>query len=380
MQERCMDSYSTTFNSYPAMLGYHQELTRDSRWVQCPINELKVEPLDRGSEAHFRHDWFAEGTSALAIEDTVDNLGLSMRINEELFPVRATAWKGLLDRAKINGTALPKLPRNELAGVLNACLHLFQSEALLLIRDEKVSAVHSGDQVDYSILPIDELLEGLQENLDKRFPGNEFECGYSDHAIVGASWRLPKQKEDLLDVYAKMLKAHGKDKQAEKLVPGIQFISSDTGVASAKVSALLMGGDNPIHIGSCVAVDHRHQNTVADFELKLDELFAQFGDNIKKLQKLLEIPLRYPVNAMTRICKQLVLPKKAADEAIARFEMTYGDGCATAHDVFMALQEIPFLLKVNGVPETKRLCVEENLAKVLSFNWSDYDLARSVDY
>ena len=94
----------------------------------------------------------------------------------------------------------------------------------------------------------------------------------------------------------------------------------------------------------------------------------------------MEIPLRYPVNAMTRICKQLVLPKKAADEAIARFEMTYGDGCATAHDVFMALQEIPFLLKVNGVPETKRLGVEENLAKVLSFNWSDYDLARSVDY
>ena len=43
MQERCMDSYSTTFNSYLAMLGYHQELTRDSRWVQCPINELKVE-------------------------------------------------------------------------------------------------------------------------------------------------------------------------------------------------------------------------------------------------------------------------------------------------------------------------------------------------
>ena len=113
-----------------------------------------------------------------------------MRINEELFPVRATAWKGLLDRAKINGTALPKLPRNELVGVLNACLHLFQSEALLLIRDEKVSAVHSGDEVDYSILPIDELLEGLQENLDKRFPGNEFECGYSDHAtnMPSAVW------------------------------------------------------------------------------------------------------------------------------------------------------------------------------------------------
>ena len=380
MQNRCMDSYNTTFNSYPAMLGYHRELTRESKWVQCPVNELGVEPLDRGSEASFRPDWFAEGTSAVAVEDTVQNLGLSMRINGELYPLRSTAWKGLLDRAKVNGTALPKLPRNELAGVLNSCLHLFGTDALLLIRDEKISAVHSGDETDYSVLPIDELLESLQENLDKRFPGNRFERGYSDHALTGASWQLPDQKEDLLGTYAKVLKAHGKESQADKLIPGVRFVTSDTGVASAKVSALLMGGDNPIHIGSCVAVDNRHQKTVSDFDAKLDQLFAQFGDNIQKLQKLLEIPLRYPVNAMTRICKQLVLPKKAADEAIAGFELIYGEGCATAHDVFMALQEIPFLLKVNGVPETKRLTVEENIAKVLNFRWSDYDLARSVDY
>lgn len=380
MQNRCMDSYNTTFNSYPAMLDYHQELARDSRWVQCPVNELGVEPLDLGSEASFRQDWFAEGTSALAIEDTVKNLGLSMRVNGELYPLRMTAWPSLLGRAKINGTALPKLSRKALAETLNACLHLYHSDALLLIRDEKISAVHSGDEVDYSVLPIDELLESLQANLDERFPGNQFEYGYSDHSLAGASWKLPDQKNDLLGTYAKTLKAHGKEKQADKLIPGIRFVTSDTGVASAKVSALLMGGDNPIHIGSCVAVDHRHQKKVSDFGEKLDQLFAQFGDNIQKLQKLLEIPLRYPVNAMTRICKQLVLPKKAADEAITMFEQTYGDGCATAHDVFMALQEIPFLLKVNGVPESKRLTVEENIAKVLSFRWSDYDLSRSVDY
>lgn len=91
---------------------------------------------------------------------------------------------------------------------------------------------------------------------------------------------------------------------------------------------------HPIHIGSCIAVEHRHQKNISDFDTALDQLFAQFGDSVEKLQKLLEIELEYPVNAMTRICKKLSLPKKAALEAIAMFEMSYGGGTATAHGCF----------------------------------------------
>ena len=188
------------------------------------------------------------------------------------------------------------------------------------------------------------------------------------------------QKDDLLGSYTKLLASKGKSYMANKLVPGIRFVTSDTGVASAKVSALLMGGQYPIHIGSCIAVDHRHQSKVADFTSALDQLFAQFGDSIAKLKKLTEITLSYPVNAMTRICKKLSMPKKAALEAIQMFEMSYGGGPSTAHDVFMAMQEIPFLLKSENTPESKLLLVEENLARTLSFNWNEYDLAKAVNY
>ena len=64
---------------------------------------------------------FAAGTSQEAVEDTAENLGLAMRVNGELYPVRLTAYKSLLDRAKIGGTALPKLSREVLAEVLNKC-------------------------------------------------------------------------------------------------------------------------------------------------------------------------------------------------------------------------------------------------------------------
>lgn len=173
-----------------------------------------------------------------------------------------------------------------------------------------------------------ELLTALKVKLDVRFSGNEFESGYCDHAMVSAAWTMPDQKEDLLGAYTKLLDSQGKSAMASKLTPGVRFMSSDTGVASAKVSALLVSGKRSIHIGGCIAVDHRHQSKVSDFDAALDQLFAQFGDSIAKLQKLLEVHLDYPINAMTRVCKKLSLPKKAAVEAIAMYEMAYGGGPA----------------------------------------------------
>ena len=377
---QCQDGFYTTFGSYPMMRDYHEKQSKDSQWVRCKVNELQIEPLDANSPLYSCSLPMAPGVTRDAVDDTAENLGLAMDIDGAVYPIRTTAYKSLLDRAKIGGTVLPKLSRKVLSDVLNECLKLYPSDALILIRDEKVSAVHSGDAVDYSVLPIDELLLTLQNTLDARFPGNEFKCGYSDHSLTSASWTMPNQKDDLVGNYAKHLDSIGKSYLAKNLVPGIRFMTSDTGVASAKVSALLMGGQYPIHIGSCIAVDHRHQSKVEDFTKALDQLFAQFGDSIAKLQKLTEITLTYPVNAMTRIFKKLSMPKHAALGAIQMFEMSYGGGPATAHDVFMAMQEIMFLLKTENAPESKLLFIEENLARTLTFDWEQYDLAKAVSY
>jgi len=380
MLDKSQDSYFTTFGTYEEMLDYHEEQAKSSIWHRCQVNRLEVEPLDKTSPLYGSLSNFAPGITQQAVDDTAENLGLAMRVDGLCYPVRDTAYKSLLDRAKITGTSLAKLSRDVLANVLNACLNLYSAEALVLIRDEKVCAVHSGDSVDYSILPIDELLRTLKAKLDARFAGNRFEQGFCDHSIVGASWTMPGQKEDLLGTYLKTLAATGKGTMASKLMPGIRFITSDTGIASAKVSALLVGGQHPIHIGGCIAVDHRHKTKISDFDSALDQLFAQFGDSIAKLQALMEINLDYPVNAMTRVCKKLSLPKKAAVEAISMFEMAYGDSPATAHDVFLALQEIPFILKTQNTPEHKMLETEENMARALTLKWSDFDLAKAVSY
>lgn len=380
MVKQCLDSYSIQFSDFPAMLDHHEKTRKASLWERAEIHDLHVEALDKASPLYGNTSSFAPGVSMDAIEDTTENLGLAIQVGGQFFPLRSTAYKGLLDRARINGTALPKLSRPKLADVLNSCLALHKDSALLLIRDEKVSAAHSGDGRDYSVLEIDQLLDGLRRKVDERFPGNVFAGGYTDHAITSASWTFPAQKEDLLSAYEKLLKAEGKKAIADKLMPGIRFATSDTGVASAKVSALLMGLQYPIHIGGMISVDHKKQSKVEDFVDSLDMLFAQFGDSVARLAKLLSVHLDYPVNAMTAVCKKLSMPKKAAVEAIAMFEAANGDRPATAHDVFMAMQEIPFNLKINGAPESKLLVLQETMARALTLRWSDYDLARKVDY
>ena len=380
MVKSCCDSYHTQFSAFPDMLSYHEKIRTDSRWERTEVKNLEEAALDKASPLFNDTTSFDSSVSRDAIEDTAENLKLAIKVKDKFFPLRDTAYKSLLDRAKVGGSALPKLPREKLAELINSCLALHKDSALLLVRDEKVSAAHSGDTRDYSVLEIDQLLDGLQSKMDERFPGNQFSGGYVDHSITSASWTLPDQKTELLDTYTKLLAAEGKTAMAAKLMPGIRFSTSDTGVASAKVSALLVGLQYPIHIGGMISVEHRRQSKVPDFVESLDMLFAQFGDSVARLSGLLSIHLDHPVNAMTAICKRLALPKKAAMEAIDMFEMAIGEDSATAHDVFVAMQEIPFILKTQGTPESKLLALQENMARALTLKWRDYDYAREVKW
>jgi len=377
--QKCHDSYRTTFTDFETMLSYHKSQSTNSIWERTEVKNLLVAPLDKTSSLYGDLSQFAPGVSEDAVRDTADNLGLAIKL-DHYYPLRDTSFKSLTDRAKISGSALPKLNKSDLANVLNSCLKLHSASALLLFRDEKIAAAHSGDEKDYSVLEINRLLESISDKLTERFPGYRFDSGYTDHSMTSASWSLPDQREELLGTYKKVLESHGKTAMAAKIIPGIRFCTSDTGTASAKTAALLLGLAYPIHIGKMLAVEHRGQVKVEDFSQNLDMMFSQFGDVISMLEKLTAVYLDYPVNAMTAVCKKLSMPKKAALEAVAMFEGSLGNTAVTAHDVFMAMQEIIFILRTEGTPESKLLFTEENLARALTLRWNDFDYAKAVSY
>ncbi len=376
---QCKDSFLTQFSSFDEMYDFHTDLAASTSWLYVPLASLAFFPLSEDTDLTGLSLPFHPDVSEEAISDTMDNTKLAVSIENYLWPVRDTAYKTILDRARVNGNSLPKISKELLSGILTNCCQLYRENALVLVRDQKVAAIHGGGENDYSVLPVDRLLRTLQDSIDSRFPGNTFLNGYSDHALTSAKWSMPEQTEELLGTYLSRLSATGDSLLAEKLTPGITFTTSDTGVSGAKVSAYLCGKRMSVNIGSCIQVDHRSKRTVEDFRVALDGLFVKFGDAVGKLMKLMDIRLDYPVNAMTRVCKTLKMPTKAACEAVAMFEMATGSGPATAHEVYMAMQEILFLCRVGGMPENKLLTVSENLSRALTIKWNDYDLAKGVN-
>ena len=132
MLQPCQDNYSTTFASYEGMRRYHEKESLESRWHRCRVNELHIEPLDKASPLYGTPSAFAAGISAESVEDTAENLGLAMRVDGSYYPVRSTAYKSLLDRAKISGSALPKLSRQRLASFFPIFLKRFFCSPLLI--------------------------------------------------------------------------------------------------------------------------------------------------------------------------------------------------------------------------------------------------------
>lgn len=375
MSQHYNEDFIKTFRTPEDMERFHEDLDANTEWRRVPIPQLNVSPLDSASPLLDTPEAFADGISVEAIEDTADNLALAVQIEGEYFPLALSAAPGLNERAKIHGSVLSKLRRSTLANTLNECLRVHKkSKALVLVRNEKVFAVHSGDESDYAIMPISDLLAVMTKKLDERFPGNRFMGGYSSHTMTRATWELSWQKDELLGAYIDRLKEIDKTILARDLMPAIRFSTSDTGDSSVKASAVLLGLSAPLPIGDVVAVEHRHGKTIRHFEDALDEIFAQYIKSMERMEILTHITLRYPVNALVEMCRKLKLPKKASAEAIQKFEFETDGLPATVHDAFLSMQEIIFNLQNAGAKSSAVLRAEEMIARALYMDWSEYDL------
>lgn len=292
-----------------------------------------------------------------------------------LYPLRETAWKGLLDRARVSGNSLTRIDSELLADLLTQCTQVYKNDVRFLIRDEMITAVVSGDETDYKVLPIYDLFLAVEEELNKRFSGFKFERGYTDYTYTSLSWSLPGQRDEIIGNYIKHLLVNGWRKHmTDKIMPGVMFQSSDTGVSSVKISTFLQtGAKSYIRIGSAISMDHRNNSSIEEFKKRLEGMFGKMQETVEDLNKLLDIKIKYPVSTMQNVCDFLKVPKKPAAEAINMYQVTIGDQPDTAHGIFMAMQEILYNMKVNNTSMGKILQIEEDITRCIKLNWSKYD-------
>ena len=181
------DGFSASFQGQQECLRFLREREENASWHSLPTKEVRFEAIDEGSASgRVLYDWYRLQGKEGVILDTMENTRLLLKMKDQVYPVRSCAIATILSRARISGHALSKVKKDVLARILNYCVSVASGNALLRLSDEKISAMHGGDESEYAILAMPQLFEAITEQLDHDFTSYHFMGGHYEHAMVTA--------------------------------------------------------------------------------------------------------------------------------------------------------------------------------------------------
>ncbi|MCL2775833.1 MAG: transposase [Oscillospiraceae bacterium] len=376
------DDYSKTFADQNEFLEFLQERENHSAWERYEAKELEFCAMNDADYMFSAED--------NVYTNTYKNTGMFLKVSggEDYYPVRTCAFKSIYDRARISGSALSKVGKPALAQILNYCIKTANGTALLRHSEDKISAVHGGDESDYSPLPMPELFRMTADYLDVTFPGYTedgqdlpgytFVSGFYDHSMTTALWDLAKQ-DRLLETYREALLNHGMTVKPMK--PALRLASSDVGISGANLFPMLMYDGSrsnterrSVTLGNPLRLEHKDRATLGNFRDRLKMIFSQYARAISGLTHLLDIEIRNPVNCMLCVMKNIGMTKKLAFEAVDLFKAQYGEEPCTAHNIYFGISKAAFIVQCDGADGSKIMQVEEKIARVLTVRWHDCDI------
>lgn len=161
------DNFSRSFGEQQECLQFLREREENASWHSIPTKEVRFEAIDESSTSgKVLCDWYRLMGKEGILQDTMANTQLLLRAEDALYPVRSCALSTILSRARISGHALSKVSKPVLAQILNHCVSVASGNALLRLSDEKVSAMHGGDESEYAVLEIPELFQAVTDQLE----------------------------------------------------------------------------------------------------------------------------------------------------------------------------------------------------------------------
>ncbi|MGL5254537.1 MAG: transposase [Brevinema sp.] len=372
------DGYQRTFARANDLMHFLGERRQESTWIRKPTKNLRVLTLEKGEEkfeSQATPDWED------ILEDTKRNTKLVLQMSNQVFPIRDCAIKTLLDRAGISGAALKKLERKDYARIINLCLKVARGDALVKIADGKVSAVHGGDQSDYSVIEPETIFAVTIDYLNRNYPGNQYieNSGAYDHVAMTAMWELGRQ-QDLLETYREALDEHGLSQHV--YAPALRLTTSDVGMSGVNIYPMLMcdNHNRSINLGTPLRLQHKAGASIGHYQDNLNMLYARYTDAVSNLTKLMDIEIYHPLNCLMGVLKRINISKKVATEIINGHEAKYGEVPCTAHDLYYSINEAPFIASCMGMQGNRILTIEENAARALSLNWEEYDVAGNLKW
>lgn len=364
-----------------------EKIAEEDVWQGCYTNELKSVPIDN-APILMEQTRDVLGIPADVTDDSVTecmeslNLGLKVPMSNgyRCYPLGETAFGSLIQRAGFQNSPVltlltakqsqnPMRPLDK-ADVLNKGFNCFKNKSLCLIRDEKIRAVLSGDESDYSILPFNELFTAFKEELENQFDKIKFSLAVASHEYFSAMYSIEDKtvNEKIRDVFARC------GFNVTDMTVACKLRSSDVGFSGANLYPYLTGKGREIMLGSPLSLTHKNKHTITDFRDNVMKVMAMFKDSADKIEEMNLKKVKNPEGCLLRIAKQVGLPKRLSCELAPIIEAQYGNNCYHC-DVFWALYDIfDKAVAVNNLSESRKIALEEGISRIVFSNMEDYDM------
>lgn len=372
-------------------LDLFNQIVRDDKWIRCYTNEIKAVPIENIPIliADFREkNRVGDEVTDESIQECMVALNLGVNVPTEsgyrAYPIGDTALGSMVRRAGYNDAPVlmqlqPKESRRRMAAedkakILNLGYEVHKNKSLILIRDEKVRAVLSGDEQDYQVMPVNALVQTMRDQLGSIFPSVTFSIAFASHEFFGVTYQLDgPELRNSIHSFAGILSRAGLDPNA--LHGAARLLTSDVGLSGANLYPYLEGAGRAIMLGAPLTLSHKGANSLNDFRANVSKLLAMFKDAEAKICSMDNIPVKNIGGMLRRLAKAAGLPKKLSCEAAEQLEEQRAGNCYQT-DVFFTLYDIleDYDADNGGLPVSRRIPLEEGISRVAFGNMSEADL------
>lgn len=291
------------------------------------------------------------------------------------------AWPSVLNAAKLYGAALGRMDPIKKAETLNNGMAVAIGYSIMLVRFDKLFAIHSDG---YMPMPISTLFDMTEKTLSASVGELKFTSGMYLHNITTALWTLPEAAEAIRTAYENALKyTKAKVSYSRNLMPGVILQSSDTQSSAARILPVFItpyGGS--VRLCDGVAVRHERRSGELEgvdlFQKELGEVFSLFLASAENAQALANLEIAHPSNCLVNLGKKYDIPKRFINAANVELIGEIGEGVAcTAFDIAMALSNMTVLMgEDDNTSPSFIIDIQEKVAKVLRLrDWGDFDLS-----
>lgn len=387
-----------------ALHEFFSNQEKNDRWLNVYTKELYTTPLENNELA-----LYTPGSFAVQMPNGVDISGFADDVSSEeiqssmtttktavvlpvadkfqMYPLRYTAWTHLQKRAGLEGRSInnvkeraraKELAPSKRCEMFNETLCLYSDMTKALIRDGKITALMSGDEADYAVMPVSRLISILESELAYQYENFKFSYANTNHEITQIVYSLHDQQLEKNIIGT--LSSQGLLIQDDAVEVEVQLTTSDVGNCAARLTPIIRVDGKALPIGRPDAVEHKGGSKAMTAFIDMTHTFlGKYRENVDLLKKLMEVHITNPSSCLQNVVNKINLVGYSRFLKRAKEKLDQEVTNCTAYDIYWYLNNMLFESEEHAKAENKTVNLfssikdQEVIGQVLFMNLKDFD-------